>query len=103
MTLNALVCSLLDNLDDINLGNLLKIAKWFNIKETDKNDFDVADLFLEVAVECRDRTLMCDDNIYYAEIMNDALTAMRYLVNNPSANKLQVLDNFLFTIKERTL
>lgn len=94
---------LLDNISDINVGNMLKIKEHINIKSTDKDGVEFIDVLEAIKEECISRYHKCDDMAYYAHIAILIIETERYLLKHTSANTLHALDTFLIKMRELSL
>lgn len=93
---------LLDNITDINVGNMLKMSERFKLKETDKG-FEISEFFEEFMLECFERITKCDDNVYYAECAQLAISYWRKYKEDTRINVLHLLDAFLFDLRNISL
>jgi hypothetical protein len=103
MTANSLAVMLLDNVGDINIGNLLKSQEKIKLKETEIDKVDLIDLLDAIREECMHRCHLVDDNCYYADVALLSMQTKRYLAEHTSANKAHVFDRYLFYLRELTL
>lgn len=102
MTSEAMVKKLLANVADLNIGNLLKCADYFMLKEKDKDKLDVNEFFDEFIKQCFSACHKCDDYKYFLDLIIIAVEHKTFF-NKTGANKQQVFDDFLLTIKEVSL
>lgn len=103
MNADTIAKILLDNIDDINYGNLLKISNYFKLKEADKSGVTLSEFLDAVITECKSRCHQCDDNKYFAEIILLAWKTKRELRKHPNRNEAHALDCFLLKLRNMSL
>lgn len=98
-TLDFFVDSVIDNLEDVNLGNALKIKTYIKIKDTDTG-IELSDFFKTFAFNCAQRACRSDEkcvSVKYSNLVCITLRANREL-QKYTVQKQNVFDMWLFDI-----